>query len=93
MFHVKQFLEAGIVYRLFSDAEIPENDIQNVLDIDPSGQAAQGAGGQAQIFGHQLRLSSLQSAHPQGVSCVLKQRFLPNSTNRPASVCPKYSSA
>ena len=45
LFHVKQRP------RLFADAEIAKNHLQNVLDIDSAGQAAQGLGGEPQLLG------------------------------------------
>ena len=39
---------------LLSYAEIPENDVQNILDIDPAGQPPERMGGQPQLLGDQL---------------------------------------
>ena len=39
---------------LFADAEIAENDVQNVLDIDPAGQAAQRLGGKPEFLGDDI---------------------------------------
>src|SRR5579862_3416506 len=36
------------------DAEIAEDDVEEVLDVDPAGDAAQGAGGEAEVFGGEL---------------------------------------
>src|SRR5690606_9761671 len=40
---------------LLPDAEIPENDVKQVLDVDPAGEAAEGAGGEPDILGRELR--------------------------------------
>src|SRR5689334_7573508 len=40
--------------RLFSDAEIAEDDIEKILDVDAAGDAAQCAGGEAEVFGGEL---------------------------------------
>ena len=39
---------------LFADAEVAENHVQDVLDIDPAGQAPERAGGDAQLLGQQI---------------------------------------
>ena len=39
---------------LFPDAEIPENHIQNVLDIDTAGQAAERGSRGAQLLRHEV---------------------------------------
>ena len=44
MFHVKH-------PPLFPNTEIPENHIQQIFDIDAAGDAGEGAGGAAQVFG------------------------------------------
>ena len=66
LFHVKQILDsvsfrtAIVVSRetdakiSFPDTEIPENNIQNILDIDPPGDASQGPYGKPEVFGYQL---------------------------------------
>ena len=46
-FHVKQ-------RGLLADAEAGEDLAQHVLDIDTAGDAAQGAGGEAQVLGAEL---------------------------------------
>jgi hypothetical protein len=35
---------------LFSDAEVPENNIQNILNVDPACHAAKRAGCDAEFF-------------------------------------------
>ena len=40
--------------RLFADAEVAENHVQNILDIDPAGQTAQGTGREPQLLGQQI---------------------------------------
>ena len=42
--------DAGQGAILFSDAEVPENNIQNILDIDPACHAAKRAGCDAEFF-------------------------------------------
>ena len=39
--------------QLFPDAEIPEDHVQDVLDVDLTGEAAERAAGQPELFGHQ----------------------------------------
>ena len=48
MFHVKQ-------RRLLADAEFAEDDIENVLHVDPAGDPPQGPDGEAQILRDELR--------------------------------------
>ena len=46
MFHVEHSVPGQIgAVGLFSDAEIAENYVQDVFDIDAAGQTFQGAGG------------------------------------------------
>lgn len=45
---------AIITFPSFSNTELAKNDIQHVLDVDPSGDAAEGTGGGAQILGGEL---------------------------------------
>ena len=47
MFHVK--------HRLFSDAEVPEDDIQQVFDINAASNPTQGAACESDILGGKLR--------------------------------------
>ena len=42
--------DAGQGRDLFSDAEVPENNIQNILNIDPACHAAKRAGCDAEFF-------------------------------------------
>ena len=35
----------------FSDAEVPENNVENVVNVDAASEAAQGARGEPQFFG------------------------------------------
>ena len=42
------------VNQSFADAEIAEDHVENVLDVDPAGQPAERPGGQPQFLGHQL---------------------------------------
>jgi len=42
---------------LLADAEVAEDDVEHVLDADPAGDAAERAGGEAQVLGRQLRLA------------------------------------
>ncbi len=44
-----------LLFDLFADAEIGEDHVEQVLDIDPAGDAAEAAPGEAQILGAQLR--------------------------------------
>jgi len=46
VFHVKH---------LFADAEFSEDLVQDILDIDPPGDAAESAGGEAKVLGLELR--------------------------------------
>ena len=39
---------------LFADAEVAEDHVQNILDIDPAGQPPERMGGDAQLFGQQI---------------------------------------
>ena len=41
---------------LFANAEVAEYHVQNVLDIDPAGEAAERPGRKPQLFGQQVLL-------------------------------------
>lgn len=43
-------------YPLFADAEVAENDVQDVLDVDPPGKPAERTGGKPQLLGQQILL-------------------------------------
>ena len=60
---------------LFADAEIAENRVQDILDIDPSGQAAERASGDAQLFGQQVLAAGEAGPQrpPQGSQCLLQR--------------------
>ena len=58
-FHVKQRNEP----HLLSYAEIAEDDVENVLDVDPPGQPAQGLGGRRSSS---ATMSSRSEASRQG---------------------------
>jgi hypothetical protein len=49
MFHVKHLGSRSPA--LLSNAEIAENDVKNVFDVDPTGQAPQGSTRQAKLLG------------------------------------------
>ena len=54
MFHVKHFvnrLNEGI---LLTDTELAEDDIENVLDINPAEQPSEGVGRGPELFGGQF---------------------------------------
>ena len=40
--------------RLLADTEVAEDHVQDILDVDPTGQAAQGTDGDAQLLGEQI---------------------------------------
>jgi len=40
--------------RLFSDAEVPENNVENVINVDAAGEAAQGACSKPQFLGKKI---------------------------------------
>ena len=52
MFHMKHSRLA-----LFANAEIPEDHIQEILDIDPARNPAQRPRRQAQVLRHEFRLA------------------------------------
>ncbi len=54
--------------RLFADAEVPEDGVEQVLDADLPGDAADRAQRQAQIFGAQLRQVGIAGAGQAGGS-------------------------
>src|SRR5665213_41704 len=56
--------------RLFADAEVAEDHVQDVLDIDPASEASERPGGDAQFLGQQIltgrhlaRLGAAESGH------------------------------
>ncbi len=50
----------------FPDAELPEDHVQQILDVDPAGQPAQRAGGEAELLGDDV----LAAARPLGQRAV-----------------------
>ena len=55
MFHVKHSASgAGSCETVFADAEVAEDHVQNVLDVDPAGQPAERVRGDAQLLGQQI---------------------------------------
>ena len=46
--------DASASLPLFADAEVAEDHVQDVLDIDPAGEAPERAGGDAQLLGQQI---------------------------------------
>lgn len=56
-FHVKQRTilreqELSFCERLFTDAKIPEDHVEDVLDVDPAGEASQAGGSEPQLLRH-----------------------------------------
>ena len=51
-----------ILERLFPDAEVAEDDIEKVFDVDGAGDAAEAAQGETKIFGAQFRERSVKRA-------------------------------
>ena len=54
MFHVKHFVNSLNEGILLSDTELPEDHIENVLDIDPAEKPAEGMRGRPEIFGDEF---------------------------------------
>ena len=50
-------MDAARRHRLFADAEVAENHIQDLLDIDPTGEAPERAGGDPQLLGQQILMA------------------------------------
>jgi hypothetical protein len=55
-------LRAGLYPRryfraLLPDAEIAEDHVENILDVDPPGETAKGSGGGPQLLRHQILLA------------------------------------
>ena len=57
--------------RLFADAEVAEDHVQDVLDVDPAGQAAERLAGEPQLLGQQIfaagQVALARAAEPPGV--------------------------
>ena len=85
VFHVKHFKRAGAgnlalaphQICLFADTEVPENRVQDILNVNSAGKAAKRASGQSQFFSEQVfatlpdhpaALGAAQPAHPQGLA-------------------------
>ena len=49
----------------------PEDLAQHVLDVDTAGDAAQGAGGEAQVFGAELDLPAGRCMNAAVSACTL----------------------
>ena len=60
-------------FNLFADAEVPEDHIENILDIDPASKPAKGSGGGAKLLGHQVLLTG-EARRQRPVQS--RQRFL-----------------
>jgi len=50
-FHVSQ--------NLFADAEVVEDHVEQIFDVDAAGDAAEGAGGQSNVFGDEIGVPGL----------------------------------
>ena len=50
-FHVSQ--------NLFADAEVVEDYVEQIFDVDAAGDAAEGAGGQSNVFGDEIGVPGL----------------------------------
>ena len=66
MFHVKHS-------SLFPNTEIPENHIQQILNINPPGNSGKGAGGKAKIFGNQFNIKAGRTSALQVVETIIKR--------------------
>src|SRR6478672_5494782 len=75
---------------LFSDAEVSENHIQNILDIDPAEQASQGVGRGPQILrGKFLALIEHRNAALQRRGRLLQQTPLSRPGDQATLALPK----
>ena len=74
--HSDQGLDRGrpSARRLFADAEVAENHVQDVLDIDPAGEPPERPGGDAQLLGQQILAAGQlgRQRPPQGRQGVLQ---------------------
>ena len=63
----------------FADAEVAEDHVQDVLDIDPAGQPPQRAGGDAELFGQQILAAGERglASPPQGRQGILQGAPMP----------------
>jgi hypothetical protein len=70
---------------LLSYAELPKDQIQDILDIDPAKQSPERMGGTAQLLGSEL-LTFRQHlyAAPQRSCCLLQQFSLPLPSDQAA---------
>ena len=79
LFHVKQLGSKWIKNCLFADAEIPENHVQDVLDVDPADQPPERVSRQPQFLGDQFlaRACTSDRAAQGDVRRLLQQLPLP----------------
>src|SRR5438105_6354709 len=64
---------------LFTDAEVAENDVQHVLDVDPAGQPAERLPGHSQFLGDDILAAgprTLPHAAPQRGLGILQRAAL-----------------
>ena len=71
-------------WHLFADAKVAENHVQDILDIDPAGQPAKRAGGDAQLLGQQvLAAGHIAALSPlQGGQDLLQRPPVPFAGNQ-----------
>src|ERR1041385_8713464 len=72
MFHMKHLLP---------DTELPEHCVENILDIDTTGEAAECVARSAQLFGADLRLRALGPSGVERLGTAAKRRSMPGPDN------------
>src|SRR3982074_2213862 len=89
VFHVKHSGANSPV--LLANAEVPEDHIQNILDVDPAGEAAQSARRKAQLLGDDIlaRRARLRHGPTQCRHRVLERAPVPRTRNERGLTRPK----
>jgi hypothetical protein len=77
-------------HRLLPDAELAEDEIENIVDADAAGDAAQRAGGEAEVFGQELgRLAVLLQRAAQRSPAIFQAQPMafPRHDRRHSGTC------
>ncbi len=84
MFHVKH--TGTVVNDLFTNTEIAENDLQDVLDVHAPGQPSERRGSEAQLLGDQFLAAgvALRQRTIERSDCFLKRLTMPRPRHQGA---------
>ena len=66
---------------LFTNAEIAENHVEDILNVNSASESAKRARRQSQFFGHQLLATSSRGAH-ESRRCLFERAAMPFSRDQ-----------